>query len=63
LLKRIGFIEDASNEIINILDKLSSIKKPVFTEYLNNLNMVDISEKNLNRKYDSTNNNEEETIN
>ena len=63
LLKRIGFIETASNEIIEILDKLSAIKKPVFTEYLNNLNMVDIGKKNLNRENNSTNNTDEETIN
>jgi len=63
LLKRIGFIETASNEIIDILDKLSAIKKPVFTEYLNNLNMVDIGEKNLKGDHNSTNNTDEETIN
>lgn len=40
--KRIKYIESAASEIINVLDKLSSIKKPTFTEYLNNLSMIDL---------------------
>lgn len=42
ILKRIAFIEGAANEIIEVLEKLSAIKKPVFTEYINNLNMIDL---------------------
>ncbi len=56
ILKRIGFIENASKEIIEILDKLSSIKKPVFTEYLNNLNMVDLGKKNFPHSGNQKNN-------
>jgi len=63
ILKRVGFIETATKEIIEILDKLSSIKKPVFTEYLNNLNMVDLGEKKFNRLTDSNDNKDEEIIN
>jgi two-component system cell cycle response regulator len=44
VLKRINFIETATEEIIQILEKLSSIKKPVFTEYLNNLDMIDLEQ-------------------
>lgn len=40
--KRIKYIESAASEIINVLDKLSAIKKPTFTEYLNNLSMIDL---------------------
>ena len=40
--KRVKFIETAADEIIDVLEKLSAIKKPVFTEYLNNLNMIDL---------------------
>lgn len=39
---RIEYIEKATAEIISILDKLSSIKKPVITDYVNNLKMIDI---------------------
>ncbi|MFA7227520.1 MAG: response regulator [Melioribacteraceae bacterium] len=42
ILKRIEFIENAAKEIINVLDKLGSIKKPVITPYVNNLNMIDL---------------------
>lgn len=40
--RRIKFIETATTEIIDVLDRLSSIKKPIFTEYLNNLSMIDL---------------------
>lgn len=41
--KRVRFIESATKEIIGVLEKLTSIKKPVFTDYLNNLKMIDIN--------------------
>jgi DNA-binding response OmpR family regulator len=41
--KRVKFIESATKEIIAVLEKLTSIKKPVFTDYLNNLKMIDIN--------------------
>jgi len=41
--KRVKFIETATKEIIAVLEKLTSIKKPVFTEYINNLKMIDIN--------------------
>lgn len=43
LKKRIEFIDGATKEIIKILSKLSEIKKPVITDYINNLKMVDIN--------------------
>jgi two-component system cell cycle response regulator len=42
LLKRVEFIEKATHDIIDILEKLSSIKKPVFIDYLNNLKMINL---------------------
>jgi DNA-binding response OmpR family regulator len=42
ILKRIEFIENASKDIINVLDKLGSIKKPVITPYVNDLNIIDL---------------------
>lgn len=43
LKKRVEFIEGATKEIIKILSKLSEIKKPVITDYVNNLKMIDIN--------------------
>ncbi len=45
VVKRIGIIEDATRNIINILDKLSSIKNPEFTDYINNLKMIMLENK------------------
>lgn len=41
--KRVKFIESATKEIIVVLEKLTSIKKPIFTDYINNLKMIDIN--------------------
>ncbi len=43
--KRIDFIENAAKEILSILEKLGSIKKPIITPYVNNLNIVDLNSK------------------
>jgi len=40
--KRVEFIENAAKDIISLLDKLGSIKKPVITPYVNNLNIIDL---------------------
>jgi len=40
--KRVEFIENASKDIISLLDKLGSIKKPIITPYVNNLNIIDL---------------------
>ncbi|MBI9071869.1 MAG: response regulator [Melioribacteraceae bacterium] len=42
IAKRIGFIEGANKEIISVLDKLSSIKKPTLTDYVNDMKMIDL---------------------
>jgi two-component system, sensor histidine kinase and response regulator len=46
LLKRVEFIEKATHDIIDILEKLSSIKKPIFIDYLNNLKMINLQPEN-----------------
>ncbi|HOI29511.1 MAG TPA: response regulator [Melioribacteraceae bacterium] len=43
VLKRIEFIENAAKEIIKVLEKMGSIKKPVITPYVNNLNIIDLN--------------------
>ncbi len=40
--KRIDFIEKAAAHLIEIVEKLNRVKRPVFTEYLNNLEMINI---------------------
>jgi len=40
--KRVEFIENAARDILSLLDKLGSIKKPVITPYVNNLNIIDL---------------------
>jgi len=42
--KRVGFIEDATRDIISVLDKLSSIKSPIFTNWVNDVKLIDLSE-------------------
>jgi len=42
LQKRVTFIENGAHEISRILEKLNSIKHPKFTEYVNEVNMIDI---------------------
>ncbi len=41
--KRIEFIENAAREIVSVLEKLGSIKKPVITPYVNDLNIIDLN--------------------
>jgi DNA-binding response OmpR family regulator len=41
--KRIRFIEDATRDIILVLDQLSSIKTPVLTEWVNDVKLIDLS--------------------
>jgi two-component system cell cycle response regulator len=51
MINRIAYIENATKEIIKVLDKMSSIRKPVMTDYINNLKMIDL---NANEKKNST---------
>ncbi|MEW6506355.1 MAG: response regulator [Bacteroidota bacterium] len=50
VLKRVEFIENAARNIIKVLEKMGSIKKPVITPYVNNLNIIDLNsdEQNTN---------------
>lgn len=42
IIKRVEFVENAAREIITVLEKMGSIKKPVITPYVNDLNIVDL---------------------
>ncbi len=50
ILKRVDIIDNAAKSIIEILEKLSSIKKPKFTDYVNNTQMIDINEQSENKE-------------
>ncbi|MFH1194105.1 MAG: response regulator [bacterium] len=43
VLKKVEFIEKATKDIINVLDQMNKVKKPVFTDYFNNLKMIDLN--------------------
>lgn len=43
ITKRVEFIENATKEIIKVLEKLSAIKNPVITDYVNDLKMIDLN--------------------
>lgn len=42
VFKRVEFIENAARDIVSVLEKLGSIKKPVITPYVNDINIVDL---------------------
>lgn len=42
ILKRIGFIEKAAKDIIQVLDRLGAIKKPVLRDYVHDVKMIDL---------------------
>lgn len=48
--KRVDFIDGAAKDIIRILAKLSEIKKPAITNYINDLKMIDINKSEANEK-------------
>ena len=48
--KRVVFIEDATRDIISVLDKLSAIKTPVLTNWVNDVKLVDLSDGKRTKK-------------
>ena len=47
--KRIRFIEDATRDIITVLDQLSAIKTPVLTDWVNDVKLIDLSDVKKNK--------------
>ena len=41
--KRVEFIENAAKDIIAVLEKLGSIRKPIITPYVNDINIIDLN--------------------
>lgn len=53
--KRISIIENAARDILKFLEVYSAIKKPVLTDYINNIKMIDLKKQtneNLNNGID-----------
>lgn len=46
VLKKINFLEIAVKEINDVLKQLQNIKDPVFSEYTNDIQMIDVDNKN-----------------
>jgi len=44
VLKRLNYIDSAIKEINNVLNQLNAVKKPVFSNYIKNIKMVDIND-------------------
>lgn len=42
LEKRVDFIDGATKEIIKVLERLNSVKKPVFVDYVNDTKMIEL---------------------
>ncbi len=42
ILKRLAYIESAIKEITDVLNSLNSIKKPIFSDYIKNIKMVEL---------------------
>jgi DNA-binding response OmpR family regulator len=42
VLKKLNYIDKAIKEITDILNQLNAIKRPVFSEYIKNIRMVDV---------------------
>lgn len=45
VLKRLNYIDSAIKEISDVLNQLNSIKKPVFSEYIKDIKMIDAEAK------------------
>jgi len=45
VLKRLNYIDSAIKEISDVLNQLNSIKKPVFSEYIKDIKMIDVEAK------------------
>ncbi|MCF8432286.1 MAG: response regulator, partial [Melioribacteraceae bacterium] len=44
ILKRAEIIENATDQIIQLMDKLTSIKKPEIKDYVNDLKIINLSD-------------------
>ncbi len=52
IINRLGYIEGGIKEISDVLNELSSVKKPEFSNYVKNIKMVDIEKRDKGEKLD-----------
>jgi two-component system, sensor histidine kinase and response regulator len=46
ILKRLNYIDQSIMEINDVLNQLNAIKKPVFSDYVKNIKMIEVDKKN-----------------
>jgi DNA-binding response OmpR family regulator len=51
ILKKLNYIDIAVKEITDILNQLNAIKRPVFSEYIKNVSMVDVPKDGKDTSY------------
>lgn len=54
ILNRLNYIETAINEITNILNQLNAIKKPLSSDYIKNVKMVEVEKEPAEKFLDKT---------
>ncbi len=52
LLKRVSYIEGAIKEINNVLNNMNAIKKPVYSDYVKNIKMIEVDKPDGDEKSD-----------
>jgi len=53
VMKRLNYIEAAIKEISNVLNQLNSIKKPVFSDYVKDIKMIEVGKEEDEKKMDT----------
>jgi len=53
VMKRLNYIEAAIKEISNVLNQLNSIKKPVFSDYVKDIKMIEVGKEEDEKEMDT----------
>jgi DNA-binding response OmpR family regulator len=54
VMKRLNYIEAAIKEISNVLNQLNSIKKPVFSDYVKDIKMIEVEKEEDEKEMDTS---------
>jgi two-component system cell cycle response regulator len=54
VMKRLNYIEAAIKEISNVLNQLNSIKKPVFSDYVKDIKMIEVGKEEDEKEMDTS---------
>ncbi|RPI65949.1 MAG: response regulator [Ignavibacteriales bacterium] len=55
IMKRLNYIDAAIKEISNVLNQLNSIKKPVFSDYVKDIKMIEVEKQEKAKEPDTLN--------